>query len=351
MSMERVRIGLLGAGFVSDFYLRALRHVRDHDVVAVASRSAERARSVAARWQIPVATTDMNDLVNREDVDLVLIGLPHHLHVEAVTAAARAGKAVVCTKPLGRNAEEAAACLRAVREAGVWHGYAETELFVPAVEEAKDLVDAGAVGDVYWVRAREAHSAPHAHALDRELMGGGPLRGLGIHGVAIGRWFLGGGVPTEVLAWGDRLARDDVDGEDSALVIIRFADRRIAQVEVGWGHRAGLDVRTEIHGSEGYVSTDHTGQTGVRAFAGQSAGYVLEKAGSDRGWVAPVPQEPWAYGYHGELDHFVHAFLAGEQPRQTFRDGVIDNAVVDAAYRSMDSGRWEPVDVDQEVRA
>ncbi|WP_162606634.1 Gfo/Idh/MocA family protein [Jiangella asiatica] len=343
--MERVRIGLLGAGFVSDFYLRALRYVRDHEVVAISSRSRDRAEAVARRWGIPVATTSIADVVTRDDVDLVVVGLPHHLHVEAVTAAAQAGKAVLCTKPLGRNADEARECLQAAERAGVWHGYAETELFVPAVRQAKQLVDDGAVGDVYWVRAREAHSAPHAHARDKELMGGGPLRGLGIHGVAIGRWFLGGGVPTEVLAWGDRLARDDVDCEDSAIAMIRFADRRVAQVEVGWGHLAGLDVRTEIHGSNGYIATDHTGQTGIRAFAGESAGYVVEKAGSDRGWVNPVPQEEWSYGYHAELDHFVHAFLAGERPVQTFRDGMIDNAVVDAAYRSMASGGWEAVTV------
>jgi predicted dehydrogenase len=159
-----------------------------------------------------------------------------------------------------------------LERAGVWHGYAETELFVPAVRKAKEIVDSGAIGDVYWVRAREAHSAPHAYARDRELMGGGPLRGLGIQGVAVGRWFLGRGTPTEVLAWGDRLARDDVESEDSAVAIIRFADRRIAQVEAGWGHKAGLDVRTEIHGSNGYITTDHTDQTGIRAFAGHSAG-------------------------------------------------------------------------------
>ena len=342
--MERVRIGLLGAGFVSGFYLQALQHVRDHDVVAISSRTRERASAVADQWGIPVAVTGVTDVVSRNDVDLVVIGLPHHLHVEAVRAAARAGKAVLCTKPLGRNAEEARACLWAVEQAGVWHGYAETELFVPAIRQAKHLVDTGAVGDVYWVRAREAHSSPHAHARDRELMGGGPLRGLGIHGVAIGRWFFGGSVPTEVLAWGDRLVRDDVDSEDSAVAMIRFPDRRVAQVEVGWGHQAGLDVRTEIHGSAGYIATDHTGQTGVRAFAGESAGYVLEKAGFDRGWISPVPQEFWNYGYHGELDHFVHAFLAGKEPLQTFRDGVIDNAVVDAAYLSMGSGGWETVD-------
>lgn len=339
-----IGIGMLGAGFVSTFYMRALEHVRDHDVVAVCSRTEDGARSFAERWRIPFATASLDELLARDEVDLVVIALPHHLHVDAVRAVAAAGKAVLCTKPLGRDAAEARACLEAVEQAGVWHGYAETELFVPTIVRAKELVDSGAVGDVYWVRAREAHSSPHRHARDRELMGGGPLRGLGIHGVAIGRWFMGGAVPTDVFAWGARLVRDDVQSEDCAVAMLRFDGGTMAQVEAGWGHEAGLDVRTEIHGSGGYIATDHTGQTGIRAFATRPAGYVVEKAGSDRGWIAPVPQEPWAFGYHAELDHFVHALLAGEQPIQTFRDGVIDNAVVDAAYRSMSTGGWEAVE-------
>lgn len=343
MSDASVGIGLLGAGFVSTFYAEALRHVRDHDVVAVSSRSAENARAFGERWGIPRTTASHEEVARDPDVDLVVIALPHHLHVDAVRVAAAAGKAVLCTKPLGRNADEARACLEAVEAAGVWHGYAETELFVPAIRRASELARSGALGHVYWVRAREAHGTPHPHARDRERMGGGPLRGLGIHGVAIGRHFLGGGVPVEAFAWGARLVRDDVDGEDSALAMFRFADGRVAQVEAGWGHRAGLDVRTEVHGTEGYVATDHTSDTGIRAFTTGSAGYVVEKGTVDRGWVAPVPQEAWSYGYHAELDHFVHALLAGEQPLQTFRDGVIDNAAVDAAYRSMQSGGWEPI--------
>ncbi|TDC50367.1 Gfo/Idh/MocA family oxidoreductase [Jiangella ureilytica] len=338
-----VRIGILGAGFVADLYLRALEHIRGHEVTAISARSPERAAKLADRFAIPAAVTGVADLVARDDVDLVLVGVPHDLHVEAVTAAAEAGKAVVCTKPLGRNADEAQACLDAVERAGVWHGYAETEVFAPGLVKAKQLVDSGAVGRVTWVRAREAHGNPHAHARDKERMGGGPLRGLGCHCVAIGRWFLEGSQPVEVMAWGDRLVRDDVTSEDSAVMLVRFDDGRLVQVEAGWTHVAGLDVRNEIHGSHGWIGTDETGSTGLRAFAGNPAGYVVEKAGSTQGWITPVPDEPWTYGYHAELAHFIDCYRRGESPRQTLRDGVIDNAVIDAGYRSMTSRAWEPV--------
>ncbi|MFI7679290.1 Gfo/Idh/MocA family protein [Actinophytocola sp. NPDC049390] len=338
-----VRIGLVGAGFVADLYLRALRHVRGHEVTAISGSTPDRAKALAERFGIPAAVTGVAALVERDDVDLVLIAVPHDLHVDAVAAAAAAGKAVVCTKPLGRNAKEAKACLDAVERVGVWHGYAETEVFAPGIVKAKELVDAGAIGTVTWVRAREAHGNPHQHARDRERMGGGPLRGLGCHCVAIGRWFLEGATPVEVMAWGDRLVRDDVEAEDSAVMLVRFDDARMVQVEVGWTHVAGLDVRNEIHGSHGWLGTDETGSTGVVGFAGRPAGYVVEKAGATQGWLTPVPDEPWIYGYHAELAHFVDCFRRGVSPRQTLRDGVLDNAVIDAGYRSMASRAWEPV--------
>jgi predicted dehydrogenase len=343
--MDTVNIAMLGAGFVSTFYMQALHHVRGQRVVSVLSGTEANARSFAEKWGIAHWSTTMDEVVDRSDVDLVVVGLPHHLHVEAVTASARAGKGVICTKPLGRSGEEALQCYKAVTEAGVWHGYAETEPFVPAVQRAKTLVDAGAIGRVYWVRAREAHSSPHKHAMNIELMGGGPLRGLGIHGVAVGRWFTDCKIPVEIFCWGDRLVRDDVESEDNALMLMRFDDGRLAQVEAGWGHKAGLDVRTEIHGDRGYISTNHTGETGIRAFTTQSAGYILEKATIDTGWINPVPDEAHTFGYQDMLDHLVHHFRDNQEPWQTLRDGAIDNCALDAAYRSMKSGTWEKLSI------
>ncbi len=341
-----VRIGIVGAGFVADFYLRALSFVRGHDVVALAARDAQKGRAVADRYGIPIVVSSVGELVEQTDVDLVVIALPHDLHVEAVREVAAAGKGVIVTKPLGRNSTEAAACLAAVREAGVWHGYAETEVFAPGLVAAKQLVDSGAIGRVTSVRAREAHGHPHAHARDPERMGGGPLRGLGCHCVAITRWFIGYDTPpVEVFAWGDRLTRDDVETEDIAIALVRFADGRVGQIEAGWNHIAGLDVRNEIHGTHGWIGTDETGETGLRAFAGRPAEFVVEKAGATSGWITPVPDETVVYGYHAEMAHFVDAFARGVAPRQTLVDGYVDNAVIDAAYTSMRTRTWEPIDL------
>lgn len=338
-----VGLGVVGAGFVADFYLRGLQHVRNQRVVAITSRSPEDAERLSRRYGEGTAVGSLDQLLDRPDVDIVVVAVPQDAHLGVVRAAASAGKAVICTKPLGRDSAEAAACLRAATDAGVWHGYAETAVFSPAAMKAMAIVEAGGIGRVLSVRAREAHGSPHAHARDPSRMGGGPLRGLGCHGVAVGRWFLAGARPEEVMAWGDRLDRDDVTVEDNAVMIVRFDDGRIAQVEASWTHRAGLDVRREIHGSNGWIGLDESGEAGLRAFAGSPAGYVVEKSGNDTGWIRPALDEPLAYGYQGQFEHFVSCFRSGRAPRQTFHDGVLDAAVIDAGYRSMQSRQWEPV--------
>src|SRR5579884_3430244 len=121
-----VRIGLIGSGFVSDFYMQGLQDVAGWDIPVVASPDANHAARFAIKWGIPESTSDVEETIRRKDVDLIVLGVPNFVHKDLAIACARAGKHVVCTKPLGRNAAEAKEMLDAVKAAGVLHGYAET---------------------------------------------------------------------------------------------------------------------------------------------------------------------------------------------------------------------------------
>ena len=140
-------------------------------------RAAKRGRAFGERWRIPESTTDMKAAIEHPDTDVVVVALPNFLHEEAVTVAARAGKAVLCTKPLGRNAEEARRMLEIVEQAGVFGGYLEDLCYTPKTLEGDRAVQAGAIGEVTWVRSREAHPGPHsAWFWDGRLTGGGADR-------------------------------------------------------------------------------------------------------------------------------------------------------------------------------
>jgi len=341
-----VRIGLLGCGFVATFYMQGLSEVPGQEVVAVYGRDTAKANAFADRWGIPAVSDDMAAVCGRADVDMLLIALPNNMHLEAVRLAAAHGKHVVCTKPLGRNADEARRMLEAVRAAGVLHGYAETEVFSPAVIRAKNLIDEGAIGRVLTVRSREAHAGPHApHFWDAAEAGGGALLDMGCHTIEAARYFIGKEVkPVEVLAWGDTLVhKDKTTAEDNAVVLLRFENGALGQSELSWTARGSLDLRNEVFGSEGSVFTDVTRATPINAYVRATGSYLLEKAESDSGWVFPLPDEARVYGYHEEMKHFVACVARGETPRETFEDGLAVNIIIDAAYQSMREHRWVPI--------
>jgi predicted dehydrogenase len=278
-------------------------------------------------------------------VDLVVIALPNEVHVEAVRIAAAAGKGIVCTKPHARNGREAAEILHIVREAGVWHGYAESSVFSPNIQKAYQMVEAGAIGKILTMRAREAHSGPHApHFWDAETAGGGALLDMGCHTVESARHFFGKDNPvTEVFAWGSTLVHGDkTTGEDSAIALLKFEGGQLAQIESSWIEKGGMQLRHEFVGSAGRIVTD-TSQTPVWGFIENPAGYLVEKADADTGWVYPVPEEARAYGFSQEMRHFVDCSAAGVTPIETFDDGYIVNCILDACYASMRSGVWEKV--------
>ena len=343
------RIAMLGAGLIADFYAQALQGKRGRDrVVAVYSRTAERAERFATRWDVPHSTTDMQAAIDSPDVDVVVVALPNDLHEAAVVAAAAAGKAVLCTKPLGRNAAEAKRMLAAVEQAGVPHGYLEDLVYTPKTLKAIDSVRQGAVGRVLWVRSRETHPGPHSDWFwDRERSGGGAIVDMGCHCIEIVRSFIGKQIrPLEVVCWADTHVHP-IDAEDHAVGMIRFENGAIGQFEVSWTFRGGMDLRDEVSGSDGTIWLNHWMRTGFDLYtANGQTGYVAEKAEGETGWLFPVGDEAAALGYVDMFADMLDGLEQQRSPIETFYDGYVVNAIIDAAYASVASKRWEPIDLD-----
>jgi len=342
------RIALLGTGFIGRFYTESLHAKRSRDrVQLVYSRSEEKARTFAAEYGIPRHTADLEAAVSAPDIDAVIIGLPNHLHEQAVLAVAKAGKAVLCTKPLGRSAAEALRMLEAVEQAGVFHAYLEDLVYTPKTLKALRSVRGGAIGDVLWVRSRETHPGPHSEWFwNKELSGGGAIIDMGCHCVEIARNFIGKDIrPVEVVCWADTQVHP-IDAEDHAVGMVRYENGAVGQFEVSWAFRGGMDLRDEVAGTEGTIWLNHWLRTGMEMFSavGQSD-YVVEKAESDTGWLFPVGDESAALGY---IDMFTDVLDALEQqsaPMEDFYDGYVVNAIIDAAYASVVSKQWESIEL------
>ena len=343
-----VGIGMLGSGFIGEFHTLGLRYVPDARVVANYGAGVDRRASFAERFGSRPFDS-IEGVCADPEVDLVVVSLPNHLHVEAVRVAAAHGKAVACTKPLGRNAIEAVEMLRLVQDAGVFHAYLENVVFGSEMIRMREMVEAGAIGRPLTFRAREGHSGPHAaHFWDAELAGGGAMLDMASHGVEAARYVFGKDAAVrDVFAWGATLVhRDRTTGEDNAIIVVRFEDGRAATMDVSWSSKGGLEGRFEVYGEAGRIIQDMT-STPLRAFIERPAGYIGEKADADTGWVFPVPDETHVHGHDAMMQHVIEAFRAGTPPRETFEDGAIVNAILDAAYRSMKSGRLEPATIPQ----
>lgn len=347
-------MGMLGSGFIAEFYMAGLARVPQARVVASYARGASgRGAAFAARHGVDRTYTSIGALCADPDVQLVVVALPNTLHLEAIQAAVAGGKGVICTKPLGRDGAEAATMVRLVREAGVWAGYAENSVFAPDLMKVHEIVRSGGIGQVLSIRGREGHSGPHAaHFWDAQAAGGGALLDVGCHSIEDARWLFGKEhAIADVFAWGATLAHGDkTTGEDNAVMLMRLDDGRVATIESSWSAKGGMEVRTEVYGTGGRIVQDST-TTSLKAFIEHPTSYLAEKTDADTGWVFPVADEARVHGYDEQFRHFVACFAAGVEPRETFLDGYVVNRSIDAAYRSMRSGRWEPIDLDPGLMA
>ncbi len=341
-----LKIGMLGSGFISEFYASAIQGQRNTDtIISVASRNEENAKKLAKKYSCDHWSTKMDDTINHPEVDLVCIGLPNFLHEEAVLKCAKAGKGVICTKPLGRNAKEALNMLRVVEEAGIFHAYLEDLVYTPKTLRTIESIRQGAIGKVLWARSRETHPGPHSDWFwDKDQAGGGAILDLACHCIEIARCFIGKeNKPLEVVCWADTQVKP-IEAEDHAIGLVKYANGAIGQFEVSWAFRGGMDLRDEVMGTEGTVWLNHFLRTGFEMFtvAGQS-GYVAEKAETDSGWIFPVGDETHDLGYNNMFSDVFAAYESGTQPKETFYDGYVVNAVMDAAYLSAKTKRWEPI--------
>ena len=346
--MKQHNATLLGTGLIGDFYAMTLHAQRSRDRVGIVySRSAQRGAAFKERWDVPESTTDMKAAIEHPDTDVVIVGIPNFLHEEAVTMAAKAGKAILCTKPLGRNAHEARRMLQQVEKAGVFGGYLEDLCYTPKTLKAVKAVEGGAVGEVTWVRSRETHPGPHsAWFWDGRLTGGGAIVDLGCHCIEIIRNFVGkGNRPMEVLCHADTLVHP-IGDEDNAVALIRFESGAIGQFEVSWTFRGGMDLRDEVAGTDGTIWLNHYLRTGFEMFsAGGGGGYTAEKSEAEKGWLFPVGDDVVELGYTDMFTDMFEAMEHGRQPRETFYDGYVVNAVMDACFKSATKRAWEPVEL------
>ncbi len=342
MSRGKVKVGIIGSRFEADIHAASFQILPDEaEVVAVASPTPGNARHLAERYGIPRHFLDYREMLREPDIEMVTITAPNGLHAAMAGDIARAGKHVVCEKPLCVTLDEADEMIEICRRQGVLLMYAEELFFTPKYVKAKQMADEGAFGRVHQVKQLERHFGPHSPWFwNMDQAGGGCLMDLGCHGIAFCYWFLGRRSVRSVYAsLSTQVHGDRTEGDDTAHVILEFEDGALGIIEDSWARRGGMEDRIEVLGSHGVTYADlHMGNA-LPTYSETGYGYAVEKAPGTQGWSWPVFDELYNYGFPQEMQHFARCVRGREQPRSTGEDGRVVQEILFAAYASAGLGR------------
>src|SRR3954454_5518791 len=286
----RVKVGIIGSGFEADIHAASFQIMpEDAEVVAVASPTSGHAEQLARRYEIPHAYHDYREMLRDPAIEMVTITAPNHLHARMTLDIARAGKHVVCEKPLCLTLADADEMIDVCRQEGVLLLYAEELFFTPKYVRAREMADQGAFGRVHTVKQSEKHFGPHSDWFwDVSRSGGGVMMDMGCHGIAFSYWFFGRRNIQSVYAHlATQVHGARTKGEDDAVCILEFDNGAVGVVETSWARRGGMDDRVEVYGEGGVTYADlHMGNA-LPTYSEYGFGYAVEKAPTTKGWSYP----------------------------------------------------------------
>jgi predicted dehydrogenase len=322
--VETLKVGIVGSGWMGHVHSRAWQsNAPRAEVVAVADVSPERTRNLARAFgdREVARYPDLVTMLAEADLDAVDICLPHHLHADAILTAARAGKAILCEKPLCTTLDEAGALQAALRESGATFMAAHNQLFQPSLIEARRLLASGALGRTFVVRSIEAvqnrgfssgavprelggGESPWAWRADPQRMGGGEVIDTGWH-ATYRLLALAGDRPVEVTAMMDRFAVEQLTVEDTGVLLVRFASGVIGEIITSWAFNP-------VGGWHFEVAAEH----------GSLAGGKTRLVHQLHGWPEPVEftkfPDDLPHTFASEITHFLDVVQEGAAPQASF---------------------------------
>lgn len=378
--MKQLRIGLIGYGFMGRAHSNAYRKVNhffdlEYQPVlkAVCARNADNAAAFARKWGYESIQTDWRKLVTRDDIDAIDICTPNNSHAEIAIAAAKAGKMILCEKPLSMNGPEGVKMVRAVEKAKVpnmvWYNYRR----VPAVTLAKKLIEEGRLGKIFHYRAKFLQDwtispdLPQGGAglwrLDAKAAGSGVTGDLLAHCIDTALWL--NGRMDSVTAMTETFIKErkhtltgkteKVGIDDACAFLARFHNGSLATFEstrYARGHKALYTF--EINGEKASIFWDLHDLHRLQYFDHKDEGklrgwrsiHVTDHGGEhpymDKWWV-PGLQIGYEHSFVHQVADFLESLSTGKAVGPTFRDALETQHVCDAVLKSAKTHKWEKV--------
>lgn len=368
-------IGMLGYAFMGKAHTNALKKlpymmyppVAIPRLVAICGRSQEATAEAAKRYGYEGYYTDWRKMLENSSIQVFDNGGPNDAHAEPSIVAAQTGKHVFCEKPLARTAEEAKGMLDAVQKAGVKHMVAFNYRFVPAIVQAKKLIESGALGRIFHFRAVYLQewiidpNFPKIWRLDKTIAGSGALGDLGAHVIDLGRFLVG--EPTRIMGMTKTFIPERPLPDGSGMGKVDVDDAFISLVEFDNGAIGTIEASRFCQGRKNYNCIEINGENGTIQFNLERIGelnvyWANEDPKETRGFhnvsitesYHPYWENWWPHGHHigwsetfvHEFHHFFGAILGKHEVAPygaDFVDGYRNAVICDAIVESSQSGR------------
>ncbi len=352
---KKLKIGIIGSGGIAQgCHMRGYASMPDLcEMVAVCDVNPDTAKQAAEKYDVGKTYTDFRELLKDKSIDAVSVATPNAYHVEPTVEALKAGKHVLCEKPLGMNAAECRRMCRAAKEADKILQVGLQNRFTGAARFMKAYIDAGSMGDIYYARAqalRRRGVPGWGVFIDKEKQGGGPLIDIGVHILDFTLYFMGYPKPVSAFgktwntlgknpelfnSWGD-YDRSKFTVEDFAVGMIKFENGATVTLESSFmaNQASGENFKTQLYGTKSGAIVTPWGDKPVEIFT-EANRQLLD--------VIPANIPHVESAHVDEVKAFVDAILHHKPSPVPGENGLILNAIFDAIYKSSETGHEEKV--------
>jgi predicted dehydrogenase len=374
-SPKTLNVGLIGCGFMGRTHSNAYRKVtnffdlgRQPVLKAICDFNGDKAAAFAKQWGYESVETDWKKLIARKDIDLIDICLPNNLHMEVAVAAAKAGKMIICEKPIARDAKEGLKMVKAVEKAGVANLVSYNYRRIPAVTLAKQLIDEGRLGKIFHYRAKFlqdwtiSKDLPQGGdglwRLDAKVAGSGVTGDLLAHCIDTALW-LNGGI-SSVSAMTETFIKErkhqltgkieKVNIDDACAFLARFDNGSLATFEstrYARGHKAlytfeingeHASIAWDLHDLHRLQYFDHRDESKLRGW--RSIHITDGDHPYMKNWWVPGLAIGYEHSFIHQIADFIKGLETGKPAGPTFRDALETTKVCDAVLASAASGAW-----------
>ena len=346
---DKIGIGMISAGSMANSHMRACETLPDVEVRAVADPRQEAVDKAVDAYRIPFKSTRWEDVIERDDVDMVIVAGPDWFHSEHAVAALDAGKHVLCEKPMTTTVEQSQQITAAAKRSDAFFMIGQVCRFAPGFARTKQLIDKGAIGELYYIESEYAHNYAHAGGVDGWRKSAEHLRepflGGGCHAVDLVRWI--GGNPTETFAYANHRCLADWPVDDCTIAVYQFPNDVIGKVFVSIGCHRRYTMRSCFYGTEGTIISDNT-TPWIRFYQKEDAPPPIPgEEGTSRGVAVEIPVAAKGKGVAEEIMDLVKCIRANTPPKLDAKEGA---ATVLACLSAVQSAKeHRPVAIDYSI--